>query len=124
MANTSNILVRGGWSRHRKVAGAPLAADSADLSLINVRELISTDKYLSIVVCLHLTGGTSLVLEPLFYDEGMEDFAVGSQFTLAHRDFKEVKCGELPTFFRIATVNGAVTAAELRITPSEMVGIL
>lgn len=120
MPTPVNNLVRGAWSEHRVVTGAPVAADSTNLSLINRAALLHSGGAESILVRADITapGAADVVVEPLLYDPDTDSFAVGAQKTLNNREYTQVATAELRVFFRIATVNGAPTKVALYVMPA------
>lgn len=114
-----NTLSTGTFTQHRKVTGAPVVADSTDLSLIDRRALLHCRSYRTILAQAQLTGGAAptVTLQPLLYDPEKDDFTLLPTLTLSDGQSEEITVHETRAYLRIHAVAGAPTTVELRAAP-------
>lgn len=118
-----STLTRGNFTQHRKALGAPVAPDSADLTLIPIAAGLRTEGVTRVIVAVKLAGGAApnVTLQPLLYDADSSTwYRRGNQTGLVDGDLFEVDVHELPLFLRIHAVNNAPTSVEIRVAPGDL----
>ncbi len=121
--NNKQLKSKPFYVRHREVDGAPVAADSADLSTVltaNPRSTVDCAGYESIRGFVRLTGGTAptVTLQPLElvkYPGGSDFLAVSgsSSSALSDGDMFEFTPNGAFLFVRMHAVTGSPTKVEL-----------
>ena len=119
---TPNTLTVGDFTQHRVVAGAPIAADPTDLTLIDRKAILHTSGCLSIKGYVRLVGaGATMDLIPLIYDRATNTFGALTKISgLLDGQIFQIDVHECPVYFRIDAVANAPTAAEIRLASAEL----
>lgn len=114
-----NSLAAGEFREHRRLVGAPVAADPAiDASNPSRRGLLSTHDWDRFGVRVKITGGGTVTLQPLLYDEIDDAFVtLANSGALADGAFFTIDSFGLRSFLRIDAVGGAPTLVVLRVVP-------
>lgn len=118
-----NMLTRGNFSQHRKVTGAPVAADSTDHATIVRANILRTDGAAAVKGYVRFTGGAAPTVDliPLLYDADTNTFCALTKIAgLLDGQAFEVNVHECPVYFRIDAVANAPTAIEIRVAPGEL----
>lgn len=118
-----NTLTKGNFAQHRLITGAPAAADSTDLSLIDRKAVCRTDGRENVNVYLKFTGGAGPTADviPLLYDADSDTFVARPKVSaLANGTLFVVDTYDLPLYVRIDAVAGNPTAIEVRVAPAKI----
>lgn len=107
------------WSEHRVVSGAPVAADAAPSGAFPSRSgLLNAKGYDTILASVRLEGGAAptVTLQPLVYDEDLDDFAKHALTgALSDGDTVELLVVGGRAFLRIEATAGNPTKVQIRI---------
>ena len=120
-----NSLDVGEWSDHRNIEGVLPGVDAAlSGTFPNRRALLNTSGFETIICYPNFTGGGSVTLTPLLYDDDLDVPPAGTAFAthvatgvLATGDAVEVATFGMRVFLLITATAGVVTDLRIRVTP-------